>query len=127
MAGAKGLRRAEISLSLLSDAKMRAINKQWRGKDSTTDVLSFPLLEARELAAVLRAGPEFLLGDVVIALGRAKEQALEHGVSLRQELDLLLVHGILHLLGLDHEISPKEARRMLGWERKLLGHKGLIR
>jgi probable rRNA maturation factor len=63
----------------------------------------------------------------VISLGTAKSQAEEHGVTLARELDLLLVHGLLHLLGFDHELSPDEEKRMRRWERKLMGSEGLIR
>lgn len=81
-----------------------------------------------ELRALTRMKPvpEWELGDVVISLDTAKRQANEHEVTLRQELDLLLVHGLLHLIGFDHEISREEERRMRRWEKKLLGGKGLI-
>lgn len=105
------------------------MNKEWRGKDKATDVLSFPLVGEAELRALGRAKPvlDWELGDLVISWDTAKRQASEHGVTLLQELDLLLVHGLLHLLGFDHEISPKEERRMRRWEKKLLGRDGLIR
>lgn len=105
------------------------MNKEWRGKDKATDVLSFPLVGEAELRALgkMKPVPEWELGDVVISLDTAERQAAEHGVTLPQELDLLLVHGLLHLLGFDHEISPEEERRMRRWEKKLLGKSGLIR
>lgn len=127
MAGAKGLQKAEVSILLVSDAKMRKINKQWRGKDSSTDVLSFPLFEGEKLEIPLKSLHPLELGDVVISLPTAKRQAREHEVGLRQELDLLLVHGMLHLLGLDHERSKAECQKMKNWEIKLLGKAGLIR
>lgn len=105
------------------------MNKEWRGKDKATDVLSFPLVGEAELRALARMKPtpEWELGDVVISLDTAKRQAGEHGVTLSQELDLLLVHGLLHLLGFDHEVSAAEERRMRRWEKKLLQRDGLIR
>jgi probable rRNA maturation factor len=94
------------------------LNRQWRKKDKATDVLSFPLLEVAELR---RASGAVELGDIVISLDAAKRQAAEQGHSLLDELDLLLVHGLLHLLGFDHELSPAEAARMRKLEKKILG------
>ena len=105
---------------------MRALNRAHRGKDAPTDVLSFPLHEA---GAFDRRGPtrprrrdarELLLGDVVISLDTARRQADERRASLEREVDRLLVHGILHLAGYDHEISPREERRMKRKEREML-------
>lgn len=127
VAGAKGLRKAEVSILLVSDLKMRKINGQWRGKDSSTDVLSFPLFDGKKLKIPLNSQLPLELGDVVISLPTAKRQAREHQLTLRRELDLLLVHGILHLLGFDHERSKSESLKMQNWEKKLLGKAGLIR
>jgi probable rRNA maturation factor len=95
-------------------------------------VLSFPLVEVKELrclgrqAAKASSLPRWELGDIVISLPRAKAQSKKHGITLRRELDLLLVHGILHLLGLDHERSPREKRKMRALERELTGGVGLL-
>lgn len=126
--GAAALKKAELSLWLCGDAEIRALNKKWRGKDKATDVLSFPLVGEMELRALarMRPVPAWELGDVVISRATALRQAAEHGVTLRQELDLLLVHGLLHLLGFDHELSVEEERRMRRWERKILGRDGLL-
>lgn len=86
----------EVSVSLVGDGEMQKLNRQWRGIDRTTDVLSFPMLEEWE------EGPN-LLGDIVISLPVATRQAQEYGHSLLRELAFLAVHGILHLLGRDHE------------------------
>ncbi len=104
------------------------MNYSWRGKNKATDVLSFPQWEKFELKKLARARqiPAWELGDVVISLDTAKKQAKEHGVTVERELEILLVHGILHLLGFDHEISPAEQRKMEKLERKLLGESGLI-
>jgi probable rRNA maturation factor len=104
---------AELSLVLVSDAVMRRLNRSWRGRDRPTDVLSFAQAEGPGGA------PPGLLGDVVISLDTARRQAAERAASLGSELDRLLVHGVLHLLGYDHERSPAEARRMRRRERDL--------
>lgn len=127
----------ELSLLLVSDAVIHGLNRTWRGKDRPTDVLSFAMLEAagpggarpraiigerrpRPRGARLRGEPERLLGDVVISVDTARRQAAEYGHSLETEVDRLLVHGVLHLIGYDHERSAAEARRMFRKERVLL-------
>lgn len=110
-------RGAEMSVTWVGDARMRRLNKDYRGKDRTTDVLSFPLLEGKRLAkAPKRPLP---LGDVVISLPRTRRQAAERGVPFRDELALLLVHGILHLLGFDHA-TPAQEKRMFGLQSRIL-------
>ena len=105
--------RAELSILLTDDAGIRCLNREYRGKDRPTDVLAFPLQEG-EFAQVGDA-----LGDVVISLETAKRQAAENGLTPAQEVDRLLVHGVLHLIGYDHEVSPREARRMQRKEKAL--------
>jgi len=111
----RGLRMpdAELSVLLVSDRVMQDLNRRHRGRDRTTDVLSFAQLEG---AAPPPAG---LLGDVVISVDTARRQAAERGESLGREAERLLVHGLLHLLGYDHERSPAEERRMRRRERVL--------
>lgn len=112
---------AELSLLLVSDAVMRQLNRDWRGTDRPTDVLSFAQGEGPGGA------PSGLLGDVVISIDTARRQAAERAATLGSELDRLLIHGVLHLLGYDHERSPAEARRMQRRERALarrLGERG---
>jgi probable rRNA maturation factor len=104
---------AELSLLLVSDPVMRTLNRDWRGKDRSTDVLSFSQREGDGGA------PGQLLGDVVISVDTAKRQADERGESLVRESERLLIHGVLHLLGYDHEVSAHEARRMQRRERAL--------
>jgi rRNA maturation RNase YbeY len=94
---------------------MRSLNHAWRGKDRTTDVLSFSLREG----AFPHIRPD-MLGDIVISVPVASRQAREEGHSLDREIDRLLVHGLVHLLGYDHERGPREARRMVHKERELL-------
>jgi rRNA maturation RNase YbeY len=111
---ALGLADAELSLVLVSDGVMRGLNRRWRGADRPTDVLAFA---QREGAG---APPADLLGDVVISVDTARRQAVAFGHPLADEGERLLVHGLLHLLGYDHERSTREARRMQRKERALL-------
>ena len=104
----------ELSLALVDDAEMRALNRDWRGKDRTTDVLAFAQGEGEG------ASPAGLLGDVVVSVPTARRQAETRGCDARQEIRTLLVHGILHLLGHDHERSPADARRMFRLQREVL-------
>ncbi len=94
---------------------MRTLNRQYRGKDVTTDVLSFSLREG----PFTQVQPH-LLGDIVVSVPRAERQAGEAGISLAAEIDRLLVHGLVHLLGYDHERGAAEERRMKRKERQFL-------
>jgi rRNA maturation RNase YbeY len=107
---------SELSVALVDDAEMQRLNRDYRGKDRTTDVLAFALREG-EATGTQEPG---LLGDVVISVPTAARQAAERGHSLEHELTALLVHGILHLLGYDHERSPAEARRMFAKARAVV-------
>lgn len=107
-------RRGEVGLSLVDDVEMQELNQKWRGVDRPTDVLSFPM------------DHELLLGDVVISLERAKEQAKTYGHSLTREACFLAVHGTLHLLGYDHQ-SPEDERAMMGRCERVLEAAGLPR
>ena len=113
-----GERSAELGILFVSDRQMRSLNRRYRGKDCTTDVLSFAMREAC-IPHAARGMPD-VLGDVVISVPTAFRQATEAGRSLEEELAWLLVHGILHLCGYDHERSEKEARRMRRRERMIL-------
>jgi len=114
-----GLRRHELSLSLVDDVEIRALNAAYRGRDRATDVLAFALTEevAAGLPSIARATGPVVLGDVVISIDTAAAQARASRRSLDGRLDVLLIHGILHLLGYDHERSPAEERRMQAKER----------
>ena len=115
-----GVRCGELSLLLLDDPSIRALNRLWRKKDAVTDVLSFP---AGEMPGAISARK--LLGDVAISLDTARARAHRGQITVQQELRRYLVHGILHLLGYDHRQSV-EAKMMAALERKLLGSRGLI-
>lgn len=106
---------AELSVLFVGDRGMRTLNHTWRGKDKTTDVLSFPLREGR----FSNIQPE-MLGDIVISIPVAVRQAKAAGHSLAAEVERLLVHGLVHLLGFDHEQGRREARRMKRKEQQLL-------
>ena len=122
---------AELSIVLVSDGRIRALNRRYRKKDSATDVLAFPLesegggpsrLRRRSVSSFRKAHgqPPWVLGDVVISLATARRQAQDFGHGLHQEVVRLVVHGVLHLLGYDHERGTREAARMAGEERRVL-------
>lgn len=126
------LPRTEISILFVNDRRMRLLNRQYRGIDRTTDVLSFPQYGPEELKAEVRrlshkctsdlqSSSEMLpLGDLVMNLHRAERQALEHNLSFDEEFRRLLVHGMLHLAGYDHEQGSSAARSMQKKSRELL-------
>ena len=96
-----GLADAELSVTLTDNAHIHAMNREYRHIDRPTDVLSFALNESEEPAVT--GGPAVnVLGDIIISVERANEQAAEYGHSLRREVAFLTVHGMLHLLGYDH-------------------------
>ena len=107
-----GRAEAELSLALIGNAEMQKLNRKYRHKDYPTDVLSFPIED--KLPTTHR-----LLGDVVISVEKAREQAHEHGRTRDEELVTLLIHGIVHLLGYDHERSSRDARAMKRLENKI--------
>ncbi len=116
-----GLGRDELSLSLVDDREIRALNAAYRGRDRATDVLAFALTEDTApdapvtVASTGRRGR--VLGDVVISIDTAAAQARASRMALAARLEAVLVHGVLHLVGYDHERSPAEERRMRRKER----------
>jgi probable rRNA maturation factor len=111
-------RPAELSILLADDATVRKLNREYRDTDAATDVLSFAQSEGDEFARAEGAPPH--LGDVVISVDTARRQADEFSVSLQDEVSHLVVHGILHLLGYDHELADDE-RVMRAREDAILG------
>ena len=103
--------RGELALVLVSDRKMRSLNLKFRGVDRVTDVLSFPLCGEETLDASRSTGEQYL-GDVVIATGAAARQARNAGHRLGIEFRILALHGLLHLLGYDHERDNGEMTRL---------------
>ncbi len=102
----------ELSVALVGDGEIRDLNGRYRSRDEPTDVLSFPVDER------LPSGPR-LIGDVIISVEKAARQARQRRRSLEDELEVLLIHGILHNLGYDHERSPDDEREMRALERRL--------
>lgn len=107
--------KAEISVLLVGDRRMRELNHTYRGIDLTTDVLSFSQLEGASLQH-----ESVYLGDIVISPAQAERQAKERGATLQKELAVLLIHGLLHLIGYDHEKNRYQATKMREKERELL-------
>ena len=118
----KSEREVEVSLALTTDAEVHDLNRQWRGKDKPTNVLSFPMADARDLEA--SDGPPLMLGDIALAHETCAREAQEKGLALEQHATHLVVHGMLHLLGYDHQddatASDMEAREIRAMAR--LGH-----
>ncbi len=108
----------ELTVLLCDDARIRKLNREYRGRDAATDVLSFPQLDG-DAGVVGAAGGQELLGDVVISVDAVERQARDGGWSQAEEAARLLLHGLLHLLGYDHERSRGEALRMQAEERRL--------
>lgn len=117
----------EVSMVLVDDERMAALNQQYRGISGTTDVLSFSMLDenAGEMECPDPCG-EILLGDIVISVPRALEQSRIYGHSFSREMVFLAVHGMLHLLGYDHE-APEDEAVMREREKKVLSSLGLER
>ena len=111
--------RLSASLLLTSDEEIHTLNREWRQRDRPTNVLSFPMLARGELLGLTAEGPPVLLGDVALAHGTCAREAAEKGVSIEDHAAHLIVHGLLHLAGYDHEISPREERRMRRKEREV--------
>jgi probable rRNA maturation factor len=107
--------KASLGVTLVGDREMRSLNLAYRGKDKTTDVLSFSQMEG--LSFGQRAVE---LGDIVISPAQAQRQAVERCHSLNQEMRILLIHGLLHLIGYDHEKNSYQAGKMRIMEKELL-------
>ena len=123
----------EMSLSIVSPEQIQELNKSFREVDKVTDVLSFPTCDNPTRGAITvvceDVNPETDLvniGDIVICLERAKEQAKEYGHSLKRELAFLSLHGLLHLLGYDH-IEPDDEKQMIALQKEILDQAGITR
>lgn len=108
----------EVSVTFTDNENIRELNREYRNIDRATDVLSFPMDEE---------GDEVVLGDIVISLARAKEQAEEYGHSLEREISFLCVHSVLHLLGYDHETGEEDEKEMFGKQEEILNKIGQTR
>ena len=114
--------RLEVSLALSDDAEVRSLNARFRGQDTPTNVLSFAALE--DDGAPLIETERVLLGDVALAFETTAAEAAAQGLTLAEHLSHLVIHGVLHLLGYDHQ-DDDEAEEMEGAERELLAHLGI--
>lgn len=117
----------EISITFVDDERIREINRDYRGKDTPTDVISFALNEAgeEEVQIIDPEGPN-VLGDIIISIPRTIEQAQRYEHSFERELGFLLVHGFLHLLGYDH-LTDEEEKTMFSRQEEILNAYGLKR
>ena len=127
MAIAPELANSRLSVSVLfsDDAEVHALNREWRGKDKPTNVLSFPMLERGELLELGADGPPEMMGDIALALETCTREAAEKGISLADHTTHLIIHGLLHLAGHDHETSPEDAVAMEALEIKALALMGI--
>jgi len=117
-------RKSGVSISLVGDAEIRRLNKRWRGIDRVTDVLSFNYRDESGFAAAA-AGRPGQLGDIVISLPQVRRQAKAIGRPASQELALMIVHGLLHLLGCDHA-TRREEEGMFGLQQEVLMRSGVL-
>ena len=112
---------AEVSVSFRTNESIRKLNAAYREKDTPTDVLSFPMYTREEIENCIPEEEDTLtLGDIVLSIERAEEQAKELGHGLLRELAFLTVHSVLHLLGYDHELSPEEDERQCARQREIM-------
>ena len=113
------------SVLFTSDAEVHVLNREWRGKDKPTNVLSFPMLERGELLALPADGPPEMLGDIALAWETCAREAEEKAIGVDHHAMHLIIHALLHLAGHDHETSPEDARAMEELEIKTLAHLGI--
>ncbi len=114
---------AEVSVTFTDNERIRRLNREFRNKDAATDVLSFPMLDEGGEDADFDVDPDTgltVLGDIVISVERAREQAEQFGHSFERELSFLAVHSVLHLLGYDHERSEKEDKEQRRRQEEIL-------
>ena len=117
--------RLVTSVLFTSDEEIQALNLEWRDRDKPTNVLSFPMLERLDLIHLDSDGPPEMLGDIALAHGVCAREAAEKGVSLADHAAHLLVHGLLHLAGHDHELGEEQAEAMENLEVKVLARMGI--
>ena len=116
----------ELSVKFTDDAEVRALNAAYRNRDKPTNVLSFPMIDAQQLSSLAAAdGGEMLMGDVVLAHGICVAEATERGIAVEDHAAHLVVHGVLHLLGYDHETGEEDAEEMERVERAALASIGV--
>lgn len=118
------LEKTEIGILFVNDFRSKELNRTYRGKNQPTDVISFPLFHSiKEIKEAVKDTPyeeDLPIGDVVVNLHQAKRQADEYNVEIHEEILRLIVHGVLHLCGYDHELSKKQEKRMFRKQKELL-------
>jgi probable rRNA maturation factor len=117
--------RLVASVLFTADAEVHALNREWRGRDKPTNVLSFPMLERAELTGLAPAGPPVMLGDIALAFETCTREAAGKGVTLEAHAAHLIVHGLLHLAGHDHVESDEQAEAMEAIETRILAKLGI--
>ncbi|KQM22167.1 rRNA maturation RNase YbeY [Novosphingobium sp. Leaf2] len=117
--------RLTASVLFTSDAEIHVLNREWRAKDKPTNVLSFPMIARADLLALAADGAPEMLGDIALACETCTREAAEKGVPFEHHASHLLVHGLLHLAGHDHEIGEGEAETMEALETKALAILGI--
>ena len=121
-------RDAEVSLSFVTNDEIHELNRDYRGVDRPTDVLSFPMLDGDADEGDVDIGADsVVLGDIIISAEKAVSQAASYGHSIERELAFLAVHSTLHLLGYDHETSPEDEKDMFERQEKILTLAGIPR
>lgn len=118
---------SELSVTFVDNNRIREINKEYRGKDAPTDVISFAMEEMGEdELEIIGAEIPRVLGDIIISIEKTKEQAEDYGHSFDRELGFLALHGLLHLLGYDH-MSKDDEKEMFSKQKEILEQYGLTR
>ncbi|MFS0751407.1 rRNA maturation RNase YbeY [Oceanobacillus sp. 1P07AA] len=118
---------AELSINFVDNKEIQILNRNYRQKDTPTDVISFAMQESNEEEMeIIGADGPLVLGDIVISVDKAKEQSIEYDHSLERELGFLAVHGFLHLLGYDH-MNEEDEKKMFGRQEEILGEFGVER
>ncbi|MBZ5201299.1 rRNA maturation RNase YbeY [Planomicrobium chinense] len=126
-ADAEHIGAAEVSVTFVTNEEIQNINKEYRGKDAPTDVISFAMEELGEGEVEIVGSMEpRMLGDIIISLDRTKEQAADYGHSFERELGFLAVHGFLHLLGYDH-MTKEDEKTMFAKQEEILSSLGITR
>ncbi|MCT1903882.1 rRNA maturation RNase YbeY [Oceanobacillus sojae] len=118
---------AEVSISFVNNEQIQVINRDYRDKDKPTDVISFAMQEMEdEELEIVGEGLPVVLGDIIISIDKAKEQAEEYNHSFERELAFLALHGFLHLLGYDH-MNAEDEKKMFRRQDEILGEFGIER
>ena len=121
------IRDCDISVTVTDNIHIHELNREYRGVDRPTDVLSFPMYSFTDDDMPEEGPAPVVLGDIVKSVERAKEQAVEYGHSFQREISFLTVHSVLHLLGYDHEVSEKAENEMFSLQDKIMDKLGILR